>query len=150
MMTKRISSRLATLILAGLTSIAAGCMVDEEGPEAEATAELEQIENQEAAASEDQSLAASEDRNLAASEDKNLAGQPPTTNIQVNDYNGICADTLTLRDVPGGYTLCTMTYKNAVYAYSVNGAWAYIRVLAGRCEGHVGWALKDYISRRCL
>ena len=134
------TSRLATLILAGFTSIAAaGCMVDDEldqGPDvAEATAELEQLENDEAA---------------AARSEQNLAGRPPTTNIAVNDYNGICADTLTLRDVPGGYTLCTMTYRNAVYAYDVSGAWAYIRVLAGRCEGHVGWALKDYISRRCL
>lgn len=141
-MKNRSIARLGTLILAGFTSIAAaGCMVDDgldgeseaEAAEAAEAPELEQLDEQ---ATDPTSL----ERPVGGGE----------TNIQVRDYNGICADSLTMRDVPGGYTLCTMGYRNPVYVYDVNGAWAYVRALAGGCEGHVGWALKDYISRRCL
>jgi hypothetical protein len=136
LMQKRISARLATLIVAGLTSIAAsGCMVEGDPDEGTDEAERVQLDDTQASDVRDQSQ---------------VVVQPGETNIQVHDYNGICADSLTLRDVPGGITLCTMSYRNPVYVYDVNGAWAYVRVLAGHCEGHVGWALKDYISRTCL
>ena len=137
-MQKRSSARLATLVLAAFTAIAAtGCVMDEElATELDETevAELDQL---------DEEL----DSELA---EVTKPVEPGEASIQVHDYNGICADSLSLRDVPGGHGLCTMSWFNIVYVYRVDGAWAYVRALTGGCEGHVGWALKGYISRLCL
>lgn len=134
-MQKRSSARLATLVVAAFTSIAAaGCVVDEELDAETEAAELEQL---------DEELGAEAGQQPEAVE-------PGEASIKVGDYNGVCATSLSMRDYPGGYKMCTMSWLHPVYVYEVNGAWAYIRALAGGCEGRVGWALKDYISRKCL
>jgi hypothetical protein len=134
-MHKRSSARLATLVLACVTAMAAtGCVLDEELDEETDVAELDQLDEE-------------PDAELA---EVTKPVEPGEASIQVHDYNGICADSLTMRDVPGGFGLCTMSWFNIVYVYNVNGQWAYVRALTGGCEGHVGWALKGYISRLCL
>ena len=133
-MQKRSSAGLVTFVVAALVSIAAaGCVVEDELDE-DTEAELVPLDDELAAEPGEQPEAVG-------------TGE---ASIQVHDYNGICADSLTMRDVPGGYGLCTMSWFNIVYVYDVDGQWAYVRALTGGCEGHVGWAQKGYISRLCL
>jgi len=139
------SARKVTVAVAILASLGlAACAIEEEGVEEDEAITAEEDEIAELAAM-DQASSADHVREEAYQGD----GSRPVS-IQVHDYNGICAHTQTLRDVPGGYTLCTMTRHNTVYVYQVSGEWAYIRVLSGHCEGHVGWSLKGTISRLCL
>jgi hypothetical protein len=73
--------------------------------------------------------------------------------IQYNDWNGSCADSLTLRFSPGGSYKCgyQMSYGTALYPYySDGGSWAYVYVGSGPCNSMTGWVLKDYVSRNCL
>ena len=128
-----------------------GCMVDEdirlEDETADQPAERQQLEDELLPADIDQPRAA-QDGTIASPD----SADPVAVAIQLGEVNGICAQTLSLRNLPGGYwELCTMKRGNHVRPHYTNGgAWAYLEVLNGPCAGRVGWSLKDWISRHCL
>lgn len=72
--------------------------------------------------------------------------------IQVDAWNGSCAQSLTLRKAPNGGVACLhqMSWGTSLWVYHVSGNWAYVSVGGGPCGGKVGWVIKDYVSRNCL
>jgi len=69
--------------------------------------------------------------------------------IQVGEVNGVCAQNLWLRTEPAGTAFCSMNHRDHVFVHRVDGGWADVTVRNGPCDGHRGWADKDWLSRNC-
>ena len=146
-MIKRIEPLISLLLPLAFTSLTAACMVEDDmASEGDIAGQPGDVQQQ------DDQLIADGDQAGAADQSGSANSQPGTLYIQLGEINGICAQTLTLRNLPGGdHDLCTMVRGNHAWAdYTDGGAWAYIEVTNGPCGGYVGWALKDWISRHCL
>jgi hypothetical protein len=71
--------------------------------------------------------------------------------VTYNAVNCVCAQTLELRNAPGGSRICTLRNREQVYVYyPPSGAYADVSGFSTvECMWVRGWAMKDYLSVSC-